>query len=202
MGLEKSRSSADSASGFSLIEVLIATLILAIALVSLAQLFAMSTRTNIGARNTTHTAVLAQQKVEELRSLTWGFDTQGLPISDTTTNTAVSPETPAGGTGLSPSPAGSLGANTDGYVDYVDQFGNKLGGGDEHFRERESRFRLQARSHCDFLVLTVTRRASSGRTVPAPLSAVPRSRLRKTSTCRISVLFGFEGSASTDQRRT
>ena len=129
MGLEKSRSSASSAAGFSLIEVLIATLILAIALVSLAQLFALSTRSNMSARNTTYTAVLAQQKLEELRSLTWGFDTQGLPISDTATNTAVSPETPAGGTGLSPSPAGTLGANTNGYVDYVDQFGNKLGGG-------------------------------------------------------------------------
>ena len=129
MGLAKSRSSASSASGFSLIEVLIATLILAIALVSLAQLFALSTRTNMSARDTTFTAVLAQQKLEELRSLTWGFDTQGLPISDTSSNTAVSPETPNGGTGLSPSPAGSLGANTDGYVDYVGQFGDKLGGG-------------------------------------------------------------------------
>ena len=129
MGLAKSRSSASSAAGFSLIEVLIATLILAIALVSLAQLFALSTRTNISARNTTYTAVLAQQKLEELRALTWGFDLQGLPVSDTTTNTAVSPETAGGGTGLAPSPAGTLGANTDGYVDYVGQFGNKLGGG-------------------------------------------------------------------------
>ena len=129
MGLEKSRSSASSAAGFSLVEVLIATVILAVALVSLAQLFALSTHSNMSARNTTYTAVLAQQKLEELRSLTWGFDTQGLPISDTATNTAVSPETPAGGTGLSPSPAGTLGANTNGYVDYVDQFGNKLGGG-------------------------------------------------------------------------
>ena len=129
MGLEKSRSSASGESGFSLIEVLIATLILAIALVSLAQLFALSTKSNMGARNTTYTAVLAQQKLEELRSLTWGFDTLGLPISDTASNTAVSPETPGGGTGLAPSPAGSLGANTDGYVDYVGQFGTKLGGG-------------------------------------------------------------------------
>ncbi len=129
MGLAKSRSSASSESGFSLIEVLVATIVLAVALVSLAQLFALSTRTNMGARDTTYTAVLAQQKLEELRSLTWGFDIQGLPISDTTTNTAVSPETPNGGTGLSPSPAGSIRANTDGYVDYVDQSGNKLGGG-------------------------------------------------------------------------
>src|SRR4029078_9309962 len=51
------------------------------------------------------------------------------------------------------------------------------------------------------LVLTLTRRASSGRRAPLPASASPRSRLRKTSTCRIRVLFGFVGSGSTDQRR-
>jgi type II secretory pathway pseudopilin PulG len=129
MASAKSRSSSSSAAGFSLIEVLIATLLLATALVTLAQLFGMATRSNIGARNTTYSAVLAQQKLEELRALTWGFDSQGLPVSDITMNTAVSPETTTGGTGLAPSPAGSLGANTNGYVDYVDQFGNKLGGG-------------------------------------------------------------------------
>jgi type II secretory pathway pseudopilin PulG len=130
MGLEKLRSSSSSsAAGFSLVEVLVATLLLATSLVTLAQLFALSTQSNIGARNTTFTAILAQQKLEELRSLTWGFDTQGLPLSDTSTNTAVSPETPTGGTGLAPSPAGSLGSNTAGYVDYIGQFGDKLGGG-------------------------------------------------------------------------
>ena len=129
MALAKSRSSASSAAGFSLIEVLVATLLLATALVTLAQLFALSTQSNIGARNTTFTAVLAQQKLEELRSLTWGFDTLGLPVSDTTSNTAASPETPTGGTGLAPSPSGTLGANTSGYVDYIGQFGDKLGGG-------------------------------------------------------------------------
>jgi len=129
MALAKSRSSASSAAGFSLVEVLIATLLLATALVTLAQLFALSTQSNIGARNTTFSALLAQQKLEELRALTWGFDTQGLPVSDTTTNTAASPETPTGGTGLAPSPSGTLGANTSGYVDYIGQFGDKLGGG-------------------------------------------------------------------------
>ena len=115
--------------GFSLIEVLIATLLLATALTTLGQLFALSARSNIGARSTTYTAMLAQQKLEELRALTWGFDTQGLPISDTSTDTTVSPETMAGGTGLSPSPAGSLSGNAVGYVDYINQFGEKLGGG-------------------------------------------------------------------------
>jgi type II secretory pathway pseudopilin PulG len=129
MALAKSRSSSSSAAGFSLIEVLVATLLLATSLVTLAQLFALSTRSNMGARNTTFTVVLAQQKLEELRALTWGFDTQGLPISDVSTDTTVSPETSNGGTGLSPSPSGSLGANTNGYVDYIDQFGSKLGGG-------------------------------------------------------------------------
>ena len=129
MALARSRSSDNSTAGFSLVEVLIATLLLAMALVTLAQLFALSTQSNIGARNTTFTAVLAQQKLEELRSLTWGFDTQGLPVSDSTTNTAASPETPTGGTGLAPSPSGTLGANTSGYVDYIGQFGDKLGGG-------------------------------------------------------------------------
>jgi type II secretory pathway pseudopilin PulG len=129
MALARSRSSANSAAGFSLVEVLIATLLLAMALTTLAQLFALSTQSNIGARNTTFSALLAQQKLEELRALTWGFDTQGLPVSDTTTNTAVVPETPTGGTGLAPSPSGTLGANTSGYVDYIGQFGDKLGGG-------------------------------------------------------------------------
>jgi hypothetical protein len=115
--------------GFSLAEVMVATGLLAASLVTLAQLFGLATRSNIAARNTTYASVLAQQKVEELRALMWGFDTQGLPISDTTTNTAANPEQPNGGTGLSPSPSSALRENTAGWVDYVDQFGNKIGGG-------------------------------------------------------------------------
>ena len=127
MALAKSNSSSNA--GFSLLEVLVATALLASALVSLAQLFAMSTKSNIGSRNTTYAAVLAQQKLEELRSLAWGFDQVGLPISDITTDTTKTPEDPVGGTGLSPSPQSSLGENTSGWVDYVDSFGNKLGTG-------------------------------------------------------------------------
>jgi len=122
-------SSFRNASGFSLMEVMIATTILAGALVTLAQMFAMSTKSNLGSRNSTYAAVLAQQKIEELRSLSWGFDSQGLPISDFTTDTTVTPEQPIGGTGLSPSSDTSLGQNTTGYVDYIDAWGNKLGTG-------------------------------------------------------------------------
>ena len=129
MALEKSRSFRNGEAGFSLAEVMVATGLLATALVTLAQLFGMSTRANIGSRNTTYAAVLAEQKIEELRALTWGFDTNGLPISDSTTNTAVTPEVPVGGRGLDPSPESALQENTQGYVDYVDQWGNKVGGG-------------------------------------------------------------------------
>src|SRR5947207_2572897 len=127
MALAKSNLSRND--GFSLLEVLVATAILATALVSLAQLFALSTRSNIGSRNTTYAAILAQQKLEELRSLSWGFDQVGLPMSDITTDTTVTPEQPVGGTGLSPSPDSALQGNTTGYVDYIDSYGNKMGTG-------------------------------------------------------------------------
>jgi hypothetical protein len=114
------------------VEVIVATVLLAMSLVSLAQLFGISTSTNVSARSTTYAAVLAEQKIEELRGLTYGFDESGLPLSDSSTNTAVPGEPPTGGTGLEPSPGTALQENTPGYVDYVDQFGNKIGtGGDQ-----------------------------------------------------------------------
>jgi hypothetical protein len=104
--------------------------------VSLAQLFAISTRSTVAARSNTFTVILAQQKMEQLRGLTWGFDTVGLPISDTSTDlSAVGAQTgcptPSGGsgTGLAPSPSGTLGANTSGWVDYINPNGCVLSGG-------------------------------------------------------------------------
>ena len=115
--------------GFSLLEVTIATGIMAGALVSLGQMFAISVTNNRSARSLSYTTVLAEQKMEQLRGLTWGFDNLGLPVSDTTTNTAAPVETPTGGTGLRFSPAGTMTKAVDGWVDYVDQFGNIKGGG-------------------------------------------------------------------------
>ena len=45
-------------------------------------LFAISISNNITARTGTYATVLAEQKMEQLRGLTWGFDILGLPISD------------------------------------------------------------------------------------------------------------------------
>ena len=117
------------AGGFSLLEVMFATSILTVAVLALAQLFAISTRANGSAKTTTFASVLAQQKMEQLRGLTWGFDSLGLPLTDTTTNITVVPEGVTGGRGLSASPVGSLGANMDGFCDYLDENGNSLGGG-------------------------------------------------------------------------
>ena len=122
--------------GFSLAEVMIASLLLCVGLVSLAQLFAISTRGNAAARSNTFTVILAQQKMEQLRGLTWGFDTVGLPLSDTSTDlsavgTQAGCPAPSGGsgTGLTASPAGALAANTGGWVDYLNPNGCVLSGG-------------------------------------------------------------------------
>ena len=122
--------------GFSILEVLVAITITVVSVAGLAQMFAISTRANTSARVTTYTSVLAQQKMEQLRGLTWGFDILGLPVSDYTTDTsaaeAISGCTASAGgsaTGLSPSPWGTLQQNTPGWVDYLDESGCMLAGG-------------------------------------------------------------------------
>jgi hypothetical protein len=124
------RSSCNS-DGFSLVEVLIATFLLATVSLSVAQLFAVTTRNTWTARGQTSSTVLAEQKMEQIRSLTWGFDNTGLglPVSDTTSNLTVTPPT-QDGHGLDPSPVDALERNTPGYVDYLDGSGNWVATGD------------------------------------------------------------------------
>jgi type II secretory pathway pseudopilin PulG len=91
MALAKFRFSPDGGrhgeAGFSLVETLVATTMLALALTALAELLVISVRNNAVAKNGTFTSILASQKMEQLRGLTYGFDVLGLPISDTTTDT-------------------------------------------------------------------------------------------------------------------
>ena len=112
--------------GFSLLEAVVAAGIMAGALAALGQMFAISVANNPSARNGSYATVLAEQKMEQLRSLTFGFDPQGLPITDTTTNVTVYPEELTGGKGLTPSPSRSLAINSEGYCDFVDRSGNTL----------------------------------------------------------------------------
>ena len=123
------RSSCNSR-GFTLIEVVIAIGLLTMVSLGVAQLFAASTRANLSARSGTSTTTMAEQKMEQIRSLTWGFDLagQGLPVSDTTTNLASYPMT-SNGTGLNPSPTNSLEQNVTGFFDYVDAAGVWVGTG-------------------------------------------------------------------------
>jgi type II secretory pathway pseudopilin PulG len=120
----------NSSSGFSLTEVIIAMGLLTTVSLGVAQLFAISTKANQVARGQTSTTAMAEQKMEQLRSLTWGFDLagNGLPVSDTSTNLSVSP-LGSNGAGLNPSPANALDQNTAGYVDFLDAAGNWVGTG-------------------------------------------------------------------------
>jgi type II secretory pathway pseudopilin PulG len=127
--LAKSNLSRNSEAGFSIVEVLVATGLLAAALVALAQLFAIATTTNANARSSTVTMILAEQKIEQLRGLQYTFDRVGLPVQDTATDLAVYPPAATGGKGLSPHTDNTLQVNTDGYVDYLDHYGRTLGGG-------------------------------------------------------------------------
>jgi type II secretory pathway pseudopilin PulG len=117
--------------GFSLVEAIVAAGLLAGALAALGQMLGIAVATHRSARAGSDATVLAQQKMEQLRGLTWGFDVTGFPITDTATDTAASVETPTGGTGLTPSPTDTLVLNASGWVDYVDQSGAALGGGTE-----------------------------------------------------------------------
>lgn len=92
-------------SGFSLVEVMVAAAILGCAVLSVAQLVATATTATADARRVSEATLLAWQKMDELRSLAFAFDDAGLPVTD--------PE-------LSPSPAGTLSTDTNGYVERLD----------------------------------------------------------------------------------
>ena len=126
----QARFNSSNSRGFSLVEVLVAMGLLTAVSLGVAQLFALSTRANVIAKGATSTTAMAEQKLEQLRGLTWGFDLagQGLPLSDTTTNLTVTPPT-HDGSGLNPSPSDALEQNTAGFVDFLDGAGGWVGTG-------------------------------------------------------------------------
>jgi prepilin-type N-terminal cleavage/methylation domain-containing protein len=113
--------------GFTLLEVLIALLLVAVLASGLAELFLVVMLATENARHETSATALASQKVEELRSLTWTF-AGGLAVSDMATDLSTSPHS-SGGSGLATSPAGTLAMSTPGYVDYLDARGRWVGAG-------------------------------------------------------------------------
>lgn len=116
------------ASGFTLVEVLVAAMLLIVAAAGVAQLLALGLRATQSGRETTSTGTLASQKIEQLRSLTWTYDAAGAPHSDTYTDLSRDPPAP-GGRGLDLSPSGTLDRDVAGYVDYLDARGRWIGAG-------------------------------------------------------------------------
>ena len=114
--------------GFTLVEVLTALGILCAAALSVAQLIAVITRATHVARLQTSTVALSAARMEELRSLEWGYDSAGNPVSDRSTNLASEP-LQSNGTGLAFSPPGALDQNTSGFVDFLDRGGGWLSAG-------------------------------------------------------------------------
>ena len=100
--------------GFTLLETLIATGLIVTAMAGLAQLFALSVRFTRDAGQFGVALVAAQDKLESLRSLTFGYDAGGEPLTD--------PE-------LRVSPPQSLAADVERYVDWLDERGSVVGGG-------------------------------------------------------------------------
>jgi hypothetical protein len=115
--------------GSALAEALVAALLLTTGVLTMAQLISTATRSNVSARSTTIATVLAAQKLEQLRALTWGFGPAGVPLTDRDTDTTTLPHAPTGGTGLGASPPGTLHRNTPGFVDHVDSTGHVVGRG-------------------------------------------------------------------------
>jgi len=129
VGARRASARASGQSGFTLIETLLAVSMLTIAVVSVANVMTLVARTSQGGAATGLAVVLATQKLEQLRALTWGFDAAGIAASDLSTNVSVSPEQPTGGTGLSSSPPDALRRNVNGFCDFLDARGVVLTGG-------------------------------------------------------------------------
>ncbi|MDA1092232.1 MAG: hypothetical protein O3A25_03005 [Acidobacteria bacterium] len=131
MPSEESRWSSER--GFGFVETLISISVLTAVSIGVAQLFAVAALANHNAEASTSTSVLAVEKMEQLRALTWGFQALaggelGLPVSDVTTDLSVFPST-SGGPGLLASPGGTLDSNVPYYVDYLDADGTWIGTG-------------------------------------------------------------------------
>ena len=106
------RTRAAAPAGFTLLEVMIGLLLLTGTFLAVAQLLAVAGRASERSRAAALGAVLAAQKMEQLRALSWAYDIDGTPLN-----------------GLSLSPPGALGADAAGFVDYFDDTGAPVGVG-------------------------------------------------------------------------
>lgn len=99
--------------GFTLLEVLIALSLLIVGVLAATELSTLAIRAADWSRLASAASIAADQKLEELRALPFGFDESGVAVQD--------PE-------LAVSPSDALSRNTDGYVEYLDASGRILSG--------------------------------------------------------------------------
>ena len=157
-------SNREAANGFTLLEALIASALLAGALVTLASLVSAGLAQSASMRRTIAAVVLAQSKLEELRALPWRFAADGSRISSAA---------------LAPSPPASLSTDAMGWVEPLDRFGaNPSPGRPQTYRRRWSIAPWQ--TDPDTLVLQVCVFASSEAAVAGVAEAcVAAIRTRK-----------------------
>lgn len=105
------RPNIQTTAGFSLIEALVASLLVASAVVGLAHLVAIGAEQSLMSRGAASALSIAQSKLEQLRGVRWTYAQDGSRVSSPL---------------LAPSPPGSLDADTQGYVDFVDAFGEAV----------------------------------------------------------------------------
>ena len=101
-------------SGMSLVEVIVATALVAVASVGAAHLLVWTGRALWASGAETTAIAAAQEKMEDLQSAAWQFDGSGNRLS---------------GSALATSPLNALFENFDGYVDYLDDRGHAVGTG-------------------------------------------------------------------------
>jgi type II secretory pathway pseudopilin PulG len=94
--------------GTTLVEVLVASALLVTLLAGVAYLFVTSQQHALMAERLAAATLVAQDRVQQLRSEAWSWDVNGVPV---------------GAPALVPSPPGALEADTTGYSDLVDRSG-------------------------------------------------------------------------------
>lgn len=111
-----------SSRGFTLVEALVAALLVATALVGAVHLVSVGAAQSLSARRATTARVLAQSKLEHLRALAWRYDPDGAPLSSGD---------------LSVSPARALKEDSAGFFDRLDRFGTSVAADAlSHYRRR------------------------------------------------------------------
>ena len=127
-----SKKTVDAVHGFTLIEVLIAMVLMIVICLGVVPLFATAISSARVARVQTFATILAAARMEQLRSLTFAYEVRPAmtPIERTDFTTNLSGEfATLDGLGLLESPAGTLDANVPPYVDYLDGKGAWVGTG-------------------------------------------------------------------------